>query len=144
MQMDGSKVGRNWALLGPDDLPAVLVQRVTRVRAGRDLPEYIYAQIASTRFSSYVDQTKTDPAVPHITMKDVAKFPVVIPSLTEQREIVAFVDLMSRQFDDLVEAATKSVALMNERRSALISAAVTGQIDVRGAARFVDLPTSAS
>ncbi len=39
-----------------------------------------------------------------------------------------------KKLDDMIEVATQNMALLYERRSALISAAVTGQIDVRGLA----------
>ncbi len=53
------------------------------------------------------------------------------PSLDEQGEIVSFLAIETAKFDTLTEEAQQAIDLLQERRTALISAAVTGQIDVR-------------
>lgn len=55
-----------------------------------------------------------------------------IPPHEEQVRVVRFIEEQKHAIDDLAEQAASAIALMNERRSALISAAVTGKIDVRG------------
>jgi type I restriction enzyme S subunit len=57
---------------------------------------------------------------------------VPVPPIEEQLAILQTVDSQTEKFDSLIAAAESGVALLNERRSALISAAVTGKIDVRG------------
>ncbi len=57
--------------------------------------------------------------------------PLPVVPLEEQRAIAAFLDASVTKFDALVVEASKFITLLQERRSALISAAVTGQIDVR-------------
>lgn len=59
------------------------------------------------------------------------KLPVTLPPLDEQREIAEFLDGKSSIFSGLISSAETAIELMNERRTALISAAVTGKIDVR-------------
>ena len=54
-----------------------------------------------------------------------------IPPITEQAGIAAFLDTETSKFDTLTAEAQRAVDLLQERRTALISAAVTGQIDVR-------------
>ena len=56
---------------------------------------------------------------------------VAIPSLSEQDEIVDFIDAHAKTCDALIEQARNGSLLLQERRTALISAAVTGKIDVR-------------
>ena len=51
--------------------------------------------------------------------------------MSEQAEIVSFLDAETARLDALTAEATRAIALLKERRSALISAAVTGKIDVR-------------
>lgn len=58
-----------------------------------------------------------------------------MPSAEEQREILAFIDSETTKLDVLKAEAARAITLLKERRSALIAAAVTGQIDVRGAAQ---------
>ena len=57
---------------------------------------------------------------------------LMLPPLSEQTEIVDFTNGELLRFSGLVKEAELGVALLQERRSALISAAVTGKIDVRG------------
>ncbi|MFM1800643.1 MAG: hypothetical protein RLZZ117_2921 [Cyanobacteriota bacterium] len=57
---------------------------------------------------------------------------IVVPPLEEQRELVPLLDSAACEANSLILEAERSTALLQERRSALISAAVTGQIDVRG------------
>lgn len=66
------------------------------------------------------------------TLKSIG---VPVPPLDEQRVILEYVDASTARFEALVVEAEAGVELLMERRSALISAAVTGKIDVRGLAR---------
>ena len=64
-------------------------------------------------------------------MSDLYGFEVPIPPKSEQIEIISYLQDSNARINSLIEKAIKSVALLQERRTALISAAVTGQIDVR-------------
>jgi type I restriction enzyme S subunit len=59
------------------------------------------------------------------------ELPVVIPPVNEREAILTFVSEQTSRFDALSAEAQKAIDLLQERRTALISAAVTGQIDVR-------------
>jgi len=61
-------------------------------------------------------------------------FRIAIPPREEQLSIAEFLDRACAQLDELTAEAQEAISLLNERRSALISAAVTGKIDVRGLA----------
>lgn len=54
--------------------------------------------------------------------------------MEEQRKICDFLTDELRRLDELNDEASKAISLLQERRAALISAAVTGKIDVRGLA----------
>lgn len=58
-------------------------------------------------------------------------FIIGLPNLEEQREIVAMIDRAKIQLDTLTATVEAAISLLKERRAALISAAVTGKIDVR-------------
>jgi type I restriction enzyme, S subunit len=60
---------------------------------------------------------------------------VPLPRPDEQTAIVAFLDRETAKLDTLTTEARRAIYLLKERRSALISAAVTGKIDVRGLVR---------
>ncbi|NKD77536.1 restriction endonuclease subunit S [Haematospirillum sp. H1815] len=61
----------------------------------------------------------------------VRDFSTGFPSVSEQSAIAAFLDEQTAKFDTLIAEAQRAIALLKEHRSALISAAVTGKIDVR-------------
>ncbi len=124
--MDGSKVGKNFAMVKESDLPLLLVQRVTRLRSNPDVDaRYLCYSIGSEGFRAHVDVTKTDPAIPHITAKDIASFPVYLPPLSEQRTIASFLDARTSKIDTLVKKKESLIGLLQEKRTALISHAVT-------------------
>jgi type I restriction enzyme S subunit len=62
----------------------------------------------------------------------VSALRIPLPTLGEQHQIVQYVEGKLSKFDDLEDYAQRSIVFMQERRAALISAAVTGKIDVRG------------
>jgi len=62
---------------------------------------------------------------------DAASLVVVAPSLSDQKLIVAYLDRETSQIDALSAKAREMIDVLKERRQALISAAVTGKIDVR-------------
>ena len=62
----------------------------------------------------------------------IRDFKITIPPINEQRTIFIEVNKISDKFDILIVKAEQAIELMQERRTALISAAVTGKIDVRG------------
>ncbi|WNV82613.1 restriction endonuclease subunit S [Umezawaea sp. Da 62-37] len=61
----------------------------------------------------------------------LADFPVAIPPMEEQRKIVKYLDQHASKTDTLITEAERFIELSKERRAALITAAVAGQIDVR-------------
>jgi type I restriction enzyme S subunit len=64
----------------------------------------------------------------------LADFKVALPPLDEQRRITAYLDERTGKIDVLIAETEQFIELARERRAALITAAVTGQIDVREAA----------
>jgi type I restriction enzyme S subunit len=57
---------------------------------------------------------------------------IALPPPGEQRAISAYLERVAADLDSLVKTAQSAIALLQERRTTLISAAVTGKIDVRG------------
>ena len=72
-------------------------------------------------------------AVPGVDRNDIHTIETAIPSPPEQQNIADFLDRESRKVDALVEKVNEAIGKLNEYRTALISAAVTGKIDVREA-----------
>jgi type I restriction enzyme, S subunit len=66
-----------------------------------------------------------------LNFDELKKLRFLVPPINEQDEIVNFIDDKTTKIDTLIKKATKSIKLLKEKRTALISAAVTGKIDVR-------------
>lgn len=79
---------------------------------------------------SYMSNATTIEVIYSGTMANVV---VPIPPLQEQLEILLSLDHETKRLDGLIQQANCAIDLLQERRSALISAAVTGKIDVRQA-----------
>ncbi len=99
------------------------------VPSERVMPEYLTAALsAQTEMMKYLSNSSTIGIMNQEKTKEIA---IAIPEIETQREIVDYIDKCLDQIGRLLEAATSSIKLLEERRSALISAAVTGKIDVR-------------
>jgi type I restriction enzyme S subunit len=71
-------------------------------------------------------------AIPGVDRNDIHPIPAALPSLGEQREIAKHITTITRTIEVLSSQVYRAIALLREYRAALISAAVRGQIDVRG------------
>ena len=78
-----------------------------------------------------IDLEKMRAAQPHLNAEELGSCIVVLPNAQEQDEITVFLKSRNTEFDTLIVEANRAIELLQERRSALISAAVTGKIDVR-------------
>jgi type I restriction enzyme S subunit len=89
--------------------------------------------IAYALKSRKLDELADVSTVPQINNKHIGPERFPVPPLAEQAAIVAHLETETAKFDTLTAEAERAIELLGERRSALISAAVTGQIDVRAA-----------
>ena len=69
-----------------------------------------------------------------LTCDDISNLRLALPALSEQRAIVAYISSRTGGFDATRSAIERTIALLRERRSALISAAVSGRVTVGSAA----------
>ncbi len=69
----------------------------------------------------------------NVGIKDLQHVKIAVAPMDDQTAIAAFLNSENTKFDTLTTEAQRAIDLLQERRTALISAAVTGQIDVRGA-----------
>ncbi len=95
--------------------------------------EYLVLVLRSLnlRFQIERDVTGTSPSMKKIGQGTLRKLIIALPQLDEQRMILSFIKVETTKFDTLAVEAQCAIDLLQERRIALISAAVTGQIDVR-------------
>ncbi len=112
----------------------IINPRLVRYKFASDkvVPEFVKILLMSLRYQSRLSEESQGSTMEGLNMVILGDLPLVLPPLDVQHPIVAFVKNYDSNFNGLVSQATWTVDLLQERRSALISAAVTGKIDVRG------------
>lgn len=115
--MDGSKVGKNSALVSGVDAGALLIQRVARLRAKKaSLIQFIFQRIHSPSFHAYVDRINTSSGIPHISAKQIKEFCICFPSEDEQKRIA---DCLT-SLDNLITAATQELETLKTHKKGLM------------------------
>lgn len=118
---------------------AIVPEGFPRSIAGFDMVLRCHAALAAfvqaTLLSYYVKQRQIDvesarAAQPHLNAEELGSCILLLPPLEEQKAVVEFLDREAAMIDSLVAEAERAITLLQERRTALISAAVTGQIDI--------------
>jgi len=71
-------------------------------------------------------------AQPHLNAEELAETVVIVPPIPEQQAIAVYLDCETAKLDALIAKIRASIGTLREYRAALISAAVTGKVDVRG------------
>ncbi|MEJ2794207.1 restriction endonuclease subunit S [Iodobacter sp. LRB] len=91
--------------------------------------EYLRETVAMSK--SYFELIGTAATLIYVNQQGFENLPVLIPPKTEQDDICKFIETESLNFTKLIARCEEAIKLMQERRTALISSAVTGKIDVR-------------
>ena len=103
------------------------------IRCNRDsLPHFVLNFMRSRHFQEAVTLNWSFGTQQNIGMGVIENLFCTVPPMTEQKQIASVLASETAKFDILIKEAQRTIDLLQERRTALISAAVTGQIDVRG------------
>ena len=119
---------------GPSYLHNQRLGLVHRLRRDRVSERYLFHIFNSSRIRAEISVSSTGAKVKHTSPDRILSIHVFLPPLPEQEQIADFLDKRTATLDAMGAAAEQAIELLQERRTALISAAVTGQIDVREAA----------
>lgn len=131
---DYDKLGRGHIWRG-EIYPCIHQNHVFAVRPKMVSSEWLNAVTGSSYAQFYfMSRSKQSTNLASISSSNIMDLPVTFPPDTEQEAIVSFLLEHGRKTDSLVAEAQRAIDLLKERRSTLISAAVTGKIDVRGLA----------
>lgn len=107
----------------------VLLRRKSSV-----LPDFLRFVLNSVRVKHDIDRAMIGSTFKRINVAAIRSLPIPLPSLRDQDMAVSYLDFQTSRIDALIADSEDLIALSQERRAALITAAVTGQIDVRKAA----------
>ncbi|MCC1498048.1 restriction endonuclease subunit S [Alcanivorax sp. 1008] len=124
-------IGATLGKVGYTCKPASANQQINAVLPSRGVNGYFLAYSLSVKIDAmrFLSNASTIGIMNQEKTKDIW---VALPAIQEQGLITEFLDEKTAVFDELICEAENGVFLLHERRSALISAAVTGEIDVRG------------
>jgi type I restriction enzyme S subunit len=131
---DFDKLGRGCVWEGQIE-PCITQNHVFAVRPRQVSPVWLSTIIGSDYANFYfMSRSKQSTNLASISSTNLMELPVVLPSPVEQKAILSFTEAQSSALDALIAESQRAINLLQERRTALISAAVTGQIDVRNLA----------
>jgi type I restriction enzyme, S subunit len=117
------------------DVPSLLVQRVARIRARASADQgYLAMALRSHAFEHHLVPVVTGVSVPHIIEDQIGSFTVPLPDIGLQKQIARALEKSDKRTRDILDACQRQITILQERRHALIAAAVTGQIRIPGAA----------
>lgn len=90
--------------------------------------EYLRELVAMS--TVYFELVGTAATLTYVNQEGFENLPVLVPPANEQKKICIYLEAENMKFENLIDKAQSAIQLMQERRTALISAAVTGKIDV--------------
>jgi type I restriction enzyme S subunit len=123
--------------LVPEELcGANLTQDAARVSPKPDVDGcwLLYALRAQCAFGQ-VDASAMGATIRGVNIRDLKRVILAVPPLKEQSEIASYLSRAISTLDEIIFKTREQIAKFQEYRTALISAAVTGKIDVRGSAQ---------
>ena len=129
---EGGEIGR--AAIWDRDVPCFYQKALHRLRPldkSKDDTRFmfyiLFDAVKQERFISGAGKA----TIAHLPAETFRQYRFAFPPLNEQLAISAYLDQKKVKFDLLEEKALAQISLLSERRKALISAAVTGKIDLR-------------
>lgn len=109
------------------------IHRIRPLKPAQDYPRFLYYVMYTGSKCGVFIAGGNPNTIPHLTGEALRVYRFAFPPIDEQRAIVAHLDVSSAKLDALTAAAETAIARLTEYRQALISAAVTGKINVCGA-----------
>jgi type I restriction enzyme S subunit len=127
----GATVGRPGFMF--ESTPGIAFQKtVNRLRVGPQMDSrFVYWSMLRLYESAYYANHYGAVSFVHLTGEKLREIELRLPPLDEQRATAAYIDEQTAKIDTLTEETERFIQLARERRAALITAVVTGQIDVR-------------
>ncbi len=103
-----------------------------RPHPAKAVPSFIQLLISQQGSRDWLKLQSVGSTMDNLNEGILSRLPVAAPDIAEQRDIIAHMERDVAKVDALVSRTCKSMDLLSEYRTALISVAVTGQIDIPG------------
>lgn len=133
---EGGDVGRAAIWRGDNNVIGFqkALHRLRTVSPDRDLVEFYAYALGAAKRNGVFEESDTKSTISHLPAEKFREYRFAFPLLNEQAAIVEALNRDAARIDLLTEKTQRSIDLLKERRAAFITAAVTGQIDLREAA----------
>ena len=128
----GATVGKTYRYKsehGPACFAGYLIRG--RFDAAQVIPDFVALVVRSYYYWDYIQRTAIQATIENVGAERYGEFPLPVPTVNEQVEIVNAMNTAMARLDTLTAKSQHSIDLLKERRSAFITASVTGQIDLR-------------
>ncbi|RTL04194.1 restriction endonuclease subunit S [Candidatus Dependentiae bacterium] len=130
---EGGDVCRAAIVKQPPEKNMIFQNSIHRIRSkGEYGVGWVMRLMQHLRSSEWIDVLCNKNTIVHFTSDKLGSLECPLPPPDEQASIAAALDRETARIDALIGKAEQSITLLKERRSAFITAAVTGQIDLRG------------
>ena len=127
--MTGATIGKSCFISSDDEM--YVNQRVSIVRSGKQFAKYIFNSINANGFKKYIDFLSNGGAQQNISNYDIGNFRIAISSYEKERDaIIETLEKKMEQFSKTLERVEKSVDILGEFKSSLISNVVTGKVKI--------------
>ena len=129
---DNDKLGRG-AVWNGEITHCIHQNHVFAIRVNNIEPDWLSLLTSSSYAKFYFfSLAKQSTNLASISSSNIKETPLIIPPMQEREEIMQYLKEKQVKYSKLENQANKQIQLLQERRTALISAAVTGKIDLRG------------
>lgn len=105
---------------------------------------YLFRWFSGKLMQALIHSLKDGQGVPHLFQEDIRKFPILMPPLPEQLILADYLDQETAKLDGLTRSVEAAINCLHEYRTGLITAAVSGKIDVRNCAFYEQIPQPGS
>jgi type I restriction enzyme S subunit len=121
------------AIVSKEHTPSNTNQAVAFVRpSSKVIPQYLAAWLSSSIIKELTWLVAVQSAQPNLSMENLGNFPVVLPSLEEQENILIHIDNGSTKIATAISLKEQEIEKLKEYKATLINSAVTGKIMVNG------------
>ena len=126
----GATVGKTYMF--NENYPACFAGYLIKATCGKDLlPEFLLKYTQSSVYENWKNSIYIQSTIQNIGADKYNQMPIPVPSLAEQQAIVSFLDSKTAMIDEAIRRIDEQIADLKAYRTALITDAVTGKIDVR-------------
>ncbi len=125
---DGAGIGKLGIVPKLPDL-ATINSSLLLIRCKKDIiTKYLYYNLLSPFFQSIVKSRLMGATTPHLYQRDIVTFPILLPSLIEQKCIAAKLDALSEQTKNLETIYRRKIADLEELKKSILQKAFDGDL----------------